>query len=49
MWTDPGTLEAQHLEAFYAQHSELPPGNARRENVAAWYKRMRVVIRNMLE
>lgn len=49
-WTDPATMEVEHLNNYRAQHNnQLPPGNRRGESLPAWYNRMGVVIRNWFE
>jgi hypothetical protein len=48
-WTDPATMEVAHLQAYQAQHGELPPGNAKRESLPSWWVRARVVIGHWAE
>jgi hypothetical protein len=48
-FTDPATMEANHLQAFKASHGQLPPGNHRIENIPDWWNRVRVVVKNWFD
>lgn len=49
-WTDPATMEVEHIDTYrYQHHGDLPPGNKRGESLPAWWRRARVVLRNMFE
>jgi tRNA A58 N-methylase Trm61 len=48
-WTDPATMEVEHLAAYQARHGARPPGNGKNESLPHWWKRARVVIGNWAE